>query len=70
METANLMALIMLAVAVLGLLIRLLLDRRKASNPHSDHELLVEINDTLEAINLTLAEIKVHVENTWNKVNT
>lgn len=69
MDTAQLATLALLVVAVLALITRLWVVNRKVNNPHSDHELLVEIRDALEAISKEMVEIRVHVENTWNKVN-
>jgi len=69
MDTAQLATLAILMVAVLALISRLWVVNKKANNPHSDHELLVEIRDTLLSMKEDLLEIKIHSENTWNKVN-
>lgn len=69
MDTAQLATLAILVVAVLALISRLWVVNKRTNNPHSDHELLVEIRDSLEVISRELVEIRIHVENTWAKVN-
>jgi len=68
MDAAQMATLAILFIAVLALISRLWVVNKRANNPHSDHELLVEIRDVLEAISLTLVEVKLHVKNTWDKV--
>ena len=69
MDAAQLITLAILVVAVLALISRLWVVNKRVNNPHSDHELLVEIRDTLIAMREDIVEIRVHVENTWNKAN-
>lgn len=77
MDTASLIALVILSIAVLSLITRLwVVNKRTEANPHSDHDLLVDISETLESIQASLVdihnalvELKVHTVNIWNEVN-